>query len=98
MEAEDGEGSELGSDTEQKAGAAGDERNSGEFYRKFTLRHAFGFGVGRHGFGLAEMIDSVVEEEAAEYHATDKKGCFHGFVLRSWLLGIRCEGGGWCCL
>jgi hypothetical protein len=48
---------------------------------EFGLGDAFGFCVGGHGFGLAEVIDAVVEEESAEYDATEKKRDFHECVL-----------------
>ena len=75
--AENRYGPELGLDAEQQAGSAGDERDGRQPYCEFRLGDAFGSGIGRHGFCLAQVIDAVVEEESAEYDATDKKRCFH---------------------
>jgi hypothetical protein len=66
---------------DDEAGAAERESNSGS--RDSYIRHGDTFRVSvlRHRFALHEMMDSVIEEEAAEDSASEEMREFHNSSL-----------------
>jgi hypothetical protein len=59
--------------------------------------YSFRFCVGRHGFGLPQVIDSVVKKSRQTTYVRSEMELSYICPPR-WLLGIRFDPGEWCCL